>query len=552
MAHALRLAVGPLVTLLTVVAILATDRYLFAVPNPGAITFVAVVFATYLGGLTSGFLSAAISLVYAAVYFSVPGEFLHFRPDNLARMVVLIFGTPAIVIMVGVLQRRAERSLQQERIARLEMENADRDLRRLHASLDKVEDGIVLLDAELRAQFINRAFRRMWRLPDDKADSKPAFVALMYHGRATRAYAVPDSELNAYVAERTAKVRAGDETPMDLRLLNGEVIRFKCKALPDGGRMLSYVYVTDLVHHSDRLETLRAALEEVNHGVLLLDRELRAEFMNRAARELGGLREPAAGERPLYAELVRQVAANGAYAVPAEEIEAYIAERIEWVRRADLAPSELRLADGRVIDVRCIELRDQARMLTYTDVTGLVCHAEELENLATVDGLTGLYNRRHFLALAESEWSRVKRYERPLSLLMLDIDRFKSVNDRFGHDAGDKVIMEVAGICAEMKRATDVVGRIGGEELALLLPETDLDGALLLAERLRSSIAERPVVVGRESLAVSVSIGVAEAAPSITGIHDLMKRADEALYAAKRGGRNRVAAMGHAADKRVA
>src|SRR5215510_3524116 len=226
MARALRLAVGPLVTLATVCAILATDRYLFAVPNPGAITFVAVVFATYLGGLASGFASAAISLIYAAGYFSVVGELLHFRPDNLARMMVLIFGTPAIVIMVGVLQRRAERGLRQERATRLEIENANRELRRLQASLDKIEDGVVLLDSELRAQFINRAFRKMWRLPDDKADGKPPFVALMYHGRETRAYAVPESELAAYVAERTAKVRAGDETPIDLRLVNGEVIRF--------------------------------------------------------------------------------------------------------------------------------------------------------------------------------------------------------------------------------------------------------------------------------------------------------------------------------------
>src|SRR5215510_3524114 len=317
-----------------------------------------------------------------------------------------------------------------------------------------------------------------------------------------------------------------------------------CKALPDGGRMLSYVYVTDLVRHNDKLETLRAALDEVNHGVLLLDRELRTEFINRAARELGGLPEPVPGERPLYEELISQVAANGAYAVPADELKSYVDDRVAWVRRADLAPGELRLADGRVIDVRCINLRDDARMVTYTDVTGLVRYAEELESLATVDGLTGLYNRRHFLALAENEWSRGKRYERPLSLLMLDIDLFKSVNDRFGHDVGDKVIVYVARMCTEMKRGSDIVARLGGEELVLLLPETDIDGALLVAERLRSSIAEQPVAVGSESLKVTVSIGVAQAVPAVAGIHELLKRADEALYAAKRSGRNRVVAMG--------
>ena len=539
MTRASRFALGQLTTLLTVGAILATDRYLVPVPNPAVIFFIPIVYATYLSGMPSGFASAAISLIYAAAHFSVPGEFLNFRSDNLARMVVLVFATPAVVIMVGMLQRRAARSLRDERASRVKFESADREVRQLHASVDMIEDGVLLLDSELRAQFMNRAFRRMWRLPDDAAASKPAFIEIMRHGRTTRAYAVPDNELDGYFAERTEMVRSGDETPLDLRLANGEVIRFKCKALPDGGRMLSYVYVTDLVRHSDRLETLRAALDEIDYGVILLDWELRVEFMNRAARELGGLREPAPGERPLYAELIRQVADNGAYAVPEKELDTYVAERIEWARRGDFIPFELRMADGTVMHVRCTMLRDGARMLTYTDVTDLM-------RLASIDGLTGLYNRRHFLSLAEKEWNWVKRYQRPLSLLMLDIDLFKSINDRFGHDAGDKVIMDVANSCIETKRSSDIVGRIGGEEFAFVLPETDLESALQLAERLRSNISDRPIFLGRESVTLSVSIGLADAAPSITCIQDLMKQADEALYVAKRNGRNRVVVAGSA------
>src|SRR5262249_8609176 len=138
------------------------------------------------------------------------------------------------------------------------------------------------------------------------------------------------------------KVRAGDETPMDLRLANGEVIRFKCKVLPDGGRMLSYVYVTDLVHHTDELDTFRAAFGKVDYGVLLLNRDLRTEFVNRAACELGGLVEPAPGEKPTFAELIRQVGDNGAYAVPAEALDSYVAERIAWASRGDPNPFELR------------------------------------------------------------------------------------------------------------------------------------------------------------------------------------------------------------------
>ncbi len=126
----------------------------------------------------------------------------------------------------------------------------------LRAALDEIEVGVVLLDAETRAQFINRAFRRMWRLSDDKADSRPPFVALMYHGRDTRAYAVAADKLDAYVAERVALIKAGEPRPLDLRLANGEIIRLTCTVLPAGGRMLCYTYVTDLVRASDEMRAV--------------------------------------------------------------------------------------------------------------------------------------------------------------------------------------------------------------------------------------------------------------------------------------------------------
>ena len=126
-----------------------------------------------------------------------------------------------------------------------------RELLQLRSALDHVAIGVVLLDSELRAQFINRAFRTMWKLPDEKADAKPAFVALMYHGRDTRAYELPETELAAYVAERVALVKSGHPHLMDLRLSNGEVLRFQCTVLPAGGRMLSYTVVTDIVRRAE-------------------------------------------------------------------------------------------------------------------------------------------------------------------------------------------------------------------------------------------------------------------------------------------------------------
>jgi len=128
---------------------------------------------------------------------------------------------------------------------------------RLSAALDQVDIGIVLLDSDTRAEFINRAFREYFSLPDDKADSRPPFIALMYHGRDTGAFELPEEELSAFIAQRTEMIRSGDSTPININLADGQVLRFSCTALPDGGRMLSYTPVTDLVRHYRRARQCR-------------------------------------------------------------------------------------------------------------------------------------------------------------------------------------------------------------------------------------------------------------------------------------------------------
>lgn len=169
-----------------------------------------------------------------------------------------------------------------------------------------------------------------------------------------------------------------------------------------------------------------------------------------------------------------------------------------------------------------------------------VAHLLELQ--AHTDVLTGLANRRHFFEVAEAELERSRRYETPLSLLMLDIDRFKEVNDAHGHRAGDRVLQQLARTCLEVLRSVDVVGRVGGEEFAILLPETSLEGAVEVAERLREAVALAEVA--REEgvpLRITVSIGVAMLAGTVN-LDTLLSQADAALYDAKRTGRNRVCA----------
>jgi len=410
----------------------------------------------------------------------------------------------------------------------------------LRAALDEAKFGVVLLDAELRAQFINRAFRKMWRLPDSKAASRPAFVALLYHGRDTRAYELPESELGAYVAERVAEVKAGNPAPRDIRLASGEVLRFQCTGLPSGGRVLSYTSVTDIVRHSDELEVLRAALDNVEPGIILLDAQFCAQFINTAARQLAGISPEQAGRKPHFSQLMNDTRLTGAFDLSAPDLDALIAQRIAVVKAGDPTPVDLRRADGRIMRAQCAILPDGGRMLTYTDVTDLVRHAEALERLATTDELTGIWNRRHFLALAEGPWARFVRERAPLAVLVLDLDVFKSINDRFGHDVGDAVIAHAARLCGRFKRETDILARFGGEEFVLLMPDTRGSDAVAFAEALRQRFEAEPLPAGAELLRITTSIGVAEADATMASLGDLLKRADQALYDAKRDGRNRV------------
>ena len=276
------------------------------------------------------------------------------------------------------------------------------ELLTVRVALDEVPVGIVLLDANTRAEFINRAFRQMWRLPDDKADCEPPFVALMYHGRDLNAYAVPPDRIDAYVAERVARVKAGDPTPIDLRLTNGEVVRMQCTVLPSGGRMLCYTYVTDIVRHSDDLEMLRAALDQMQPGIILLDESLNAQFMNRAVRELWKVTDEQADRKPPYAVLVRDTQRTGTYGVPADALRKYIVNRIAVVRAGDPTPMDIPHSDGRMIRSQCAILPNGGRMLVYTDVSDLVSRADQFEQLAILDGMTGLYNRRHFEAVCRN------------------------------------------------------------------------------------------------------------------------------------------------------
>ena len=207
-------------------------------------------------------------------------------------------------------------------------------------------------------------------------------------------------------------------------------------------------------------------------------------------------------------------------------------------------------AGGPVADDRADEIGDLARSLRHF-LEEISTKEGELRLLAATDSLTGLANRREFMARGEAEFARSRRYPGNCCVLMMDIDHFKHVNDTFGHGVGDDVIRSVAETIVDVFRIVDVVGRIGGEEFAVLMPETPSSGALAAAERLRAAVqACQIVMTDGKSLYVTISIGVAHSRRDDETVSRLLGQADKALYDAKNGGRNRVCLAPALSDER--
>jgi diguanylate cyclase (GGDEF)-like protein len=158
--------------------------------------------------------------------------------------------------------------------------------------------------------------------------------------------------------------------------------------------------------------------------------------------------------------------------------------------------------------------------------------------MAPTDILTNLPNRRYALNRLAQEFEAGRRYNRPLSLLMLDLDHFKSINDTFGHDAGDQVLAHIAGLIKHAVRSNDIACRLGGEEFLVIATNTDGETALLLAERIRATIEKKQPATLKLTRPITISIGVAGSSPVLNSHKELMRLADKALYAVKQGARN--------------
>lgn len=341
-------------------------------------------------------------------------------------------------------------------------------------ALDRIDTAIALLDAGLRAHFMNAAFRQLWSIPGSLAAARPRFADLARHVETTLWSALPAVERQAYLQAREAQIRAGAVPPTQIDLMDGRHLRFACQVLPDGGRVLTYLDVSDELRRG-----ADAALEQVSAELRFANETLESQ---------------------------------AAHLVALAESSDEAAQRAETARL---------LLEKEIEERRELEAR--------------------LREVASTDGLTGVLNRAALIAAGERELERCRRNGAGLAVLMFDADHFKTVNDRFGHAGGDQTLRWLASASRNMVRGSDAIGRIGGEEFAIVLPGSSLEAAARIAERLRVEVAGRAAWLDQTPIFVTISIGVAVARATDQSIEQVLMRADAALYRAKNRGRNRVA-----------
>lgn len=270
-------------------------------------------------------------------------------------------------------------------------------------------------------------------------------------------------------------------------------------------------------------------IEGMSDGVLVLDANNRIVDMN-----------PEAGK-------LIQFSLPGAIGKPVDEVFSQWSDIVKPLMHIERTRVELAIgAEGNTyLDMQISPLYDKrnnliGRLVIWRDISNLKKIQKDLESLVSQDHLTLAYNRRHFYKLAEVEIERCIRYQTLFSIVLVDIDHFKSVNDTYGHKAGDEALIHFTRILQQNLRKSEIFARFGGEEFVMLLPESDLNQAHLTAERIRKIIESTPLNIESFEIKITASFGVSTFKNRQDTLDSLIQKSDKALYMAKKGGRNRV------------
>lgn len=412
----------------------------------------------------------------------------------------------------------------------------------LIGAIENLDEIFVLWDADDRLVICNQRFREI--NAQIVAGCRPGILFEEHVRMAMEAgvYTVTPGQEENWVQDRLARHR-NPGAPFEVQRQDGRWIMLSEQRLPDGSTTSISADISKLKRAEQALaeqnDILEAALSTIPDGVQVLDRDLNLVAWNDRLFELVDLDKSTILKARNPGKALRQaLAERREYG----SVEIHTTTEAQDARASSSVPfqHEQQLANGRWVECRVRPTASGGYLTVYRDINESKRLYKRLEILASTDALTQVGNRGSFMDRAAAEFGRADRYDRNISILMIDVDHFKAVNDNHGHATGDDVLRQVAAACNGALRGSDILGRIGGEEFGALLPETDTETAHLVAERLRRDVADLTIETKSGAISVTISIGVATASRDDSNLETTMAQADEALYQAKRQGRNKV------------
>ncbi len=465
---------------------------------------------------------------------------LQYLGAGLGTLVLLLIGAAQVSSVM--LRNRNDRLFSMATELERQTEELSRSQERWRAIADTAVDAIISMNLEGKITFWNPAAERIFGYPVQEAVGQKVSMLMperfrRLHRQAVARIAVGEpSHTAGKILELAALRKNGNEFPITLSLAEAQTHE-------------SHYFIAILRDITERKKTenaLRASEEQFrtivsnsSECICKLDLEGRFEFMNAAGLKIFGLKDISEivgvdaielAEPEYRGQIQQELERAKEGETPRYQYESRTADGVKWFESV-LSPQVDK--DGRVVSL--IRLSEE--------ITERKEREERIKYAAMHDALTGLYNHGEFLNRLDQETSRAKRYGQAFSLLMFDLDHFKRVNDTYGHQAGDLVLQRTAETLQNCVRASDTVGRYGGEEFTVILPETTIDQAKSLGERIRRSVAEQAVIVTDDtSVRITISGGVANYPESATTAEGLIAHADAWLYVAKEQGRDRLMA----------